>query len=332
MRLQSVYGTILQEDYPDAFSTTEEAKTHLEMLANISGIQAIIEHARARSNEITRKRLADFLRTKTENLYAYHNGLQESVRAQIKEIQGGNIEKLQKQIKALENQKDSLRYGLQEAYDDGVHNLKRDLRQELSGVVTRYIQYVTQQAKGAEGTTTETYRYQDYRGGTGFLDYWFPRYATGYRELTTVKAGYVRSELESTMLTIQNAMEQPCEDCVFNWKKDVNKAMMDVVEESDPEGKMIDIKTIRKIIRDVINSIESPEIPGQELPNELKRSGTLQGSDAENFIDTAKSYIRGLENTMKNAVANYLRSLGLEHDISTDIVSRYKRKMKKTRE
>ena len=129
------------------------------------------------------------MRTKTENLYAYHNGLQESVRAQIKEIQVGNIEKLQKQIKALENQKGSLRYGLQEAYDDGVHNLKRDLRQELSGVVTRCIQEVMQQAQGAEGTTTETYRYQDYRGGTGFLDWLLPRYATGYRETYHGKGG-----------------------------------------------------------------------------------------------------------------------------------------------
>ena len=49
-----VWGN-LQESYPDAFSTKAEAMTHLGMLANIPGIQGVIEHARARSNEITAK-------------------------------------------------------------------------------------------------------------------------------------------------------------------------------------------------------------------------------------------------------------------------------------
>ena len=137
----------------------------------------------------------------------------------------------------------------------------------------------------------------------------------------------MRSELESVVQTIQHGMEQPREDCVFNWKKDVNKAIVKAVEKADPEGEMVNISAIKRIIRSVVDNIDSPEIPRQELPGELRKSGTLQGSKAEDFINTAKSYIRDLENTMKNAVANYLRSLGLERDISTNIVSQYEREI-----
>ena len=325
----------LQANYPDAFGSPEEAKAHLAQLANIPSIQAVIDSARAKRDEILAKRLDEFLKTKTGTLYAYRDDLQKSVSDYIAKIENSDIEVIKKQLKGLEKQKNALKKNMNSAYGDCVDELATHLRSTFRSVVKACIQDAMQQAESAEGTDSRSYEVEVSRGGFfgGIIDFFAGKKSeTRYEEFATVKAVYVRNALEGVTQMIQGGIEERCADYVAEWKKQVNTAIMRAVENSDIESGAIDVLAMGQIIRAVVNSIKEPQIHAQALPSELKQSGTLQGSDAEAFMDAARSYRNNLQSTMNESVKYYVNSVknDLERwDISSVIVSRYREMIQK---
>ena len=234
-----------------------------------------------------------------------------------------------KQRKALEKQKEELQQGMNAAYEDCVDELVTDLHSKSMAVVNKCIQDAMQQTESTKGTELKRYKKQILRGGLfgEFLDWLNPKYENRHKIIPTVKAGYVRGALEGVTQKIQYEIEMQCTNYIAEWKERVNKAIMRVVENSEIESGAIDVLAMRRIIRAVVNSIETPKIHAQALPSELKRSGKLQGDDAEAFMDAARSYGQDLQSTMNESVKYYVYSVkyNLERqDISTVIVSRYR--------
>ena len=89
---------------------------------------------------------------------------------------------------------------------------------------------------------------------------------------------------------------------IINSKKILLSKVVPVLREKAGD-KNIDIHQIEKVVRNTIKSIVYPEINyTSTFPKELDKGGKLEGSEAEEFIESANNYISNFQTIVKENV------------------------------
>lgn len=327
----------LTKHYPDYF-TDEDKKlsfSSLDLLANISNIEAIIAKIRMGKDEILKKRKEEFIQAKYNSLINYKKALISYSKEQADRIKSNNVEVIIKQKANLEKGKKKAALALDEAYKDQVNELSYTLKNKLVKTLNSYFEASFTSVNEAEGTGSEKYQIDK---GSGFLwwrDIVGNRYETHTRTYTTVRTGAIRTALTRLTSNIETTISNQSIEFILEWRKNLYsilvKTLRDNINDDDLEPNLI-----RNSIRNILNLVEYPDINySGDLPVSLNATNTLRDSSAENFISAAQDYISNLRKRVNDDINSYIKRLITNlsaHDPSTKIFENYKEKIEQLEE
>jgi hypothetical protein len=333
---------LLKTHYPD-YLEDKIAKETLLTLSNIQNIQNVIQNIKSKKESILQEKEQNFEKEKLKNLQNYQEAIISEIEDKITQLQNGDIEKTKKQLSHLQQIEKSASISIDEVYYDLVEELETSLKSILIDRLNSYFKQTKKDINESEDSVTETWN-EEYTidKGSGFLwwrDLTGTRYETKTRThsetYTTARAGFVRNSLEELTDNIEITISIASKEFLQNWRKEVFRELVSTLRK-EVGDENLDVSTIQRTIRKVINSVNMPDISySGNFPKYLKKSGTLKGSEAENFLDDAHNYVSDLKHRVKSDINSYMKSLlkSLKKiDISKDIFSGYKKEIETLKE
>jgi hypothetical protein len=301
----------LTSHYPDYFSNTDKelSKSNLNLLANISSIDTIIEEIKGKKVEILNKRKNDFIRAKSDAILSYKNELIKYADSRMESIKNCDIDNLKTEQKKLKDIKEKISTILDEEYHNLVDKLETDIKAKLRNSLDEYFKTTKNTVSNAEETKIESYNKDK---GSGLL--WWRRitgnrYEEGTRSYTSVRTGSIRSALEELISDIESSTDSELKQFISSWRKSISMQLVRTMREHIDDNDL-DPQQIQKVIRHIVNSIPYPEISYTDnMPASLSAKGTLKNSAAENFLDDAKEYISVLRTRVRHDIDSFVTSL-----------------------
>ena len=157
---------------------------------------------------------------------------------------------------------------------------------------------------------------------TGML-WWKEKHS---KNVTLVKSKVIRDSLKNLISKIEDSISKEADDKIINSKKILLSKVVPVLREKAGD-KNIDIHQIEKVVRNTIKSIVYPEINyTSTFPKELDKGGKLEGSEAEEFIESANNYISNFQTIVKKDVKSYISLMTdslKKQNLGEDIISNY---------
>lgn len=320
----------LTRHYPDYFSDSDEqlSISNLDLLANISTINSIVEEVKVKKDSILEARKQEFIDAKLNSLMKYKQAILKYIDEKIENINSGSIEELKVEQKKLLKIKESVSDIVDEEYFDIVKSLEVDIKNKLMTQLKSYFKDAKNSVDDAEEIKTESYEKHVGRGGFLWL---LKKYETRYRDVTRVRTGAVRSSLENLTYEIEDSVESMSVLFIQDWKKSLNRSLLKVLRDN-VEDEDLNVQQIKKVIRNILTSIAYPNMTySGDLPASLSANGTLKGSKAEEFISDAQQYISSLQSRVRGDIKGYLEKLisALNNiEISKSIFGNYEKILK----
>lgn len=331
--VQKVWGNLTRE-YPDYFSNNDKvlSQSNLNLLANIPEIKNIVTEVRAKKDEILNKRREEFVQAKLNSLKKYKKSLISYAKEQVSRIENSDIEEIKKQKSNLNKVLKKASLALKEEYDDLLDDFQIDIKKKLIGTLNSYFKKTWESVDDAEKSETE---YYEVSNSSWYNPFSWGSSETRSRTYTTVRTGAVRNSLADLTLDIKNTISIQSQEITTQWRKNLYSQLVGTLR-SNVNDDDLDPQLIRSTIRNVLNSIDYPDIEYDvELPDSLEAKGTLTGSSAEDFIESAKNYLSSLKRIVNGDIKAYLKSLidTLEKiDPSSKIFGDYKEKIEQLEE
>ncbi|MCR4941486.1 MAG: dynamin family protein [Campylobacter sp.] len=322
----------LTQNYPDYF-TPNLALSNLQSLCNIEIIKQNIQDVKTKKDEIMAKRRENFIATILKNLNDYAQGLTTQTKQEIQTIQNSDLGELKEQIHAMKAIKNEAVPSVNEKYNDDIENLELNIKQNLLENAEAIMDDLGERASSAEGTAT---REESYEVSTSR---WYNPFSWGdtetrYRNytVTTVRAGFVRDAIEKAISKCETLIDNEYKINIKKWRDNLYKGLISVARQKAGDD-ILDIHIISRSIRNIINSVNYPDIDYQNtLPSSLCKSGTLEGSDADYFIREVYNFKSNLRSRVKNDVRNSVSSLAANLkaiNIGEDIFQEYSNEIEK---
>lgn len=317
----------LNQHYKDYFSDDLSAKANLYLLSNMQNIQNALKEVREKKDEIIRKRKEEFIKAKLNSFEKYNKSIQKDIKEKIEKIKSSDIKDIKTKKDNLLKVKSQTSEAVNWKYEDFLYENERNLNILLVKEVNKYFQNNNDEISKSEDTKTESYT-KDH----GFFSWKFfsDRYEKISYDIVVVKAGMIQNALEDLSLYIENSMKNSISEEVNSLKGNIYKQIMPILEKNDGD-KNLDLHQIQKSVRNIISSLRIPEINyTNKLPNELKKSGTLKGREAEDFIERAKNYAKSFQRNIIRDIEKHLNTLFgslKQHNLGEEIFSHYKKEI-----
>ena len=317
----------LNQHYKDYFSDDLSAKANLYLLSNMQNIQNALKEVREKKDEIIRKRKEEFIKAKLNSFEQYNKSIQKDIKEKIEKIKSSDIKDIKTKKDNLLKVKSQTSEAVNWKYEDFLDANERNLNILLVKEINKYFQNNNDEISKSEDTKTESYT-KDH----GFFSWKFfsDRYEKISYDIVVVKAGMIQNALEDLSLYIENSMKNSISEEVNSLKGNIYKQIMPVLEKNDGD-KNLDLHQIQKSVRNIISSLRIPEINyTNKLPNELKKSGTLKGREAEDFIERAKNYAKSFQRNIIRDIEKHLNTLFgslKQHNLGEEIFSHYKKEI-----
>ncbi len=317
----------LNQHYKDYFSDDLSAKANLYLLSNMQNIQNALKEVREKKDEIIRKRKEEFIKAKLNSFEKYNKSIQKDIKEKIEKIKSSDIKDIKTKKDNLLKVKSQTSEAVNWKYEDFLDANKQILKSSLNKEINKYFQNNNDEISKSEDTKTESYT-KDH----GFCSWKFfsDRYEKISYDIVVVKAGMIQNALEDLSLYIENSMKNSISEEVNSLKGNIYKQIMPILEKNDGD-KNLDLHQIQKSVRNIISSLRIPEINyTNKLPNELKKSGTLKGREAEDFIERAKNYAKSFQRNIIRDIEKHLNTLFgslKQHNLGEEIFSHYKKEI-----
>lgn len=319
----------LNQHYKDYFSDDESAKANLYLLSNMQNIQNALKEVREKKDEIIRKRKEEFIKAKLNSFEKYNKSIQKDIKEKIEKIKSSDIKDIKTKKDNLLKVKSQTSEAVNWKYEDFLDANERNLNILLVKEVNKYFQNNNDEISKSEDTKKESYIY-DKKKAWYDIYIFEERYEKISYDVVVVKAGMIQNALEDLSLYIENSMKNSISEEVNSLKGNIYKQIMPVLEKNDGD-KNLDLHQIQKSVRNIISSLRIPEINyTNKLPNELKKSGTLKGREAEDFIERAKNYAKSFQRNIIRDIEKHLNTLFgslKQHNLGEEIFSHYKKEI-----
>lgn len=303
--LQHVWRNLNQK-FPDVFSHEELAKNALNQLANIYQIHQIVSEVTANKEQILAQRRIDFENGKRTALQGYLKAWADRINEQIHQIQHADVGELRKQETELKKQQATIDVNVGGVYDDLISDIKLNLSKQLKDKLSSEMKKYDTASEGAQGTATESR--EVYVGRGGFL--WLQKkYKTETYEISTLQATPIRRAIEEVRASLEDELCYLSESYSQAWKKKIYSQVVGALREAMGDEEL-DVTIIVRAVKNVLARIpEASFCLADDMPNELKKSGQLKGSEMESYMAEADNYISNLRNTVRNQISAYMDAL-----------------------
>lgn len=303
--LNHVWGN-LNEDYKDYFSDEESAKANLKNLSNIEKVNEILSEVKIRKDDILKQKKDNFEKTKLEAIFKYKESLQSFVKENIKKMQTSDINEIINQKNNLLKIKIESSEALNNTYEEIIESFELEIKDLLANKVKSYFKQSKEDIKNSETVDRESYTYDH-----GFLSWKFgsDRNETRYTDVTTVKAGSIRETLENLTYELEDLISDESKKSTIKLKQLFYDRLIATLRDKAGDEN-IDTHLVQRTIKNLLNSVTYPEmIYTGTIPKELKKTGTLKNSEAEQFMEEVKNYISNFQQRVRNDIKNYISSL-----------------------
>jgi len=298
----------LTRHYPDSFSDTDErlSLASLDLLANISTINNIVEKVKAKKENILEARKQEFIEARLKSLLKYKEAILKYIDETIEAINNGSIKELKSEQKKLKKIKEEVSDIVDQEYFEIVDSLEIEIEIKLMDKLKDYFREAKDGINNAEGTETESY--EKYIGRGGFL--WLSKkYETRYRDVTTARTGAIINTLEDLTSKIEYSIKRTAKSFILEWKKMLNRDLVKVLRDNVNDDDL-NVTQIKKVIRNVLNTVIYPNMSySGKLPSSLSANGVLKGSSAEIYLADAQSYISSLNGRVRGDISEFLIKL-----------------------
>jgi len=312
----------LKFHYPAYFE--QNAKENLLKLSGIPKIKSLIEGVKEQKEKIINEKVQNFEKEKLKNFEEFKQELIEKFNKKIAKLNSSDIEEIKAKKEKLEKIKTKATVVGNETFRDLVDELEINLKNALLTELNKFFSEANREIRDSESTETvtktETVTVDEegiwggikrFLGGLFGQDDWGKKeeIKTYTETYTVVRAGIVRNALEELTDNVENIISLRAKEYINSWRKNIFKDLIGVLRDVAGDENL-EISVLSAAIRKVINSVELPDISySNTLPSSLRKSGTLQGYEAEVFIDDARDYVSNLKSMVKNDINNYVNSL-----------------------
>ena len=319
----------LNQHYKDYFSDDLSAKANLYLLSNMQNIQNALKEVREKKDEIIRKRKEEFIKAKLNSFEQYNKSIQKDIKEKIEKIKSSDIKDIKTKKDNLLKVKSQTSEAVNWKYEDFLDANKQILKSSLNKEINKYFQNNNDEISKSEDTKKESCIY-DKKKAWYDIYIFEERYEKISYDVVVVKAGMIQNALENLSLYIENSIKVSIDNEINSLKIDIYKHILPVLREKAGD-KNLDVHQIQKSVRNIISLLEIPEINyTNTLPNELKRSGTLKGSEAEDFIERAKNYANSFQRNIIRDIERHLNTVFdslKQHNLGEEIFYHYKKEI-----
>ncbi len=289
---------MLGKGYPSAFATPQLAREHLPSLAGMTRTQGFLDLVRNRKEAIQAASVEAFVQDRGQVLAQSLAKALEVLGHDRSAVETASGEALEGQLKAMHkariNGTKVVNVAVQQVAGDSADALTIALAAATDAVLGK----VRRAAEGARGTEVESYTVDS----AGFFAWLARGISVGGREtrthtVQTIKAGIVRNALTSLHLDLQRAQTEAVAAERTKLRKALVKAVLgrlrdaQVLADRDIDGIALEHACLTAISE--LRSFDDPQLPA--LPEELTRSGTLTGYEADRFEQAAQNYLLELQ-------------------------------------
>jgi len=298
----------LKKNYPDYFSdkNRELSIENLKRLANIERVNQIIYKVREKKDEIFKKRKEDFIKAKNKSLDEYIQELLKCIETKISDINEADLEELKKEEAELKNLKSKMSTEVDFEYEKAIAELELSLKNTMIEQLNKYFKETKKKINSAKDNETIEREVSD--------SVWYKPWTWGdshteYDTYTTVFTGAVREALEDFTSNIENSVENKIKEVLLNWREATTERLIHHLR-LELGDKNLEPYRVKQAILNVFAKISYPEvIYTGSLPDDLKKTGTLKRSSAEEFLSSAYEYVSNLRSRVKKDINNYIKKL-----------------------
>ncbi len=338
----------LTDAYPDAFSSGDKSKDSLLLLSNMGAIRKRLEEVAKEKENIISQRLQEYLKAQANNLSSLVANLLEGLESEKDRIKNADLKKISEQLKEYEKLSDKIETDFKDAYEEFVIDFIKETEDDLDETLKKFIENAEENSKKHEGEREYTdMRYkmvkEDGVSGSvkrllgGFFDWGYeekPYYVKVKRK--NIKAGAVVDFLIKMHGECAKALNRNAEAFKGIFKNKLYEKILSKLCEIIQDNGLIDKYAFKKSVNAVTDKIKFEEFDYTDLlPSEIRgQTGFLEGGEADQFIKSVESYVRGFKKTTKDDVKDYIKVLKenlKDQNFAADVLSKLVEEMQNLR-
>ena len=289
---------MLGTGYPSAFATPQLAREHLPSLAGMTRTQGFLDLVRNRKEAIQAASVEVFVQDRGQVLAQSLSKALEVLGHDRSAVEAASGEVLEGQLKAMQAARTRgtkvINLAVQQVAADSAEALTVALAAATDAVLGK----ARRAAEGARGTEVEYYTVDSDGVGAWFArKLWGGGRETRTSTVQTIKAGTVRNALTSLHLDLQRSQTEAVAAQRTRLRQALVRAVLGrlreakVLADRDIDGIALEQACLTAISE--LRSFDDPRLPA--LPEELTRSGTLTGYEADRFEQAAQNYLLELQ-------------------------------------
>jgi GTPase Era involved in 16S rRNA processing len=325
--MKHVWG-LLTDNYPDYFANGETGKASLDSLSNIKTVQEKIEDARRQKDEIKKQKQEEELTLRGKAVEEYKEKLLTALSAKIELITNSDVEKIKEDKKNLVSLRSKGTEAIDGTFEDCIDELIATLRETISNNGKGLFSIAKSGVSDEEKSVTKTNRWT-----TGHL-FWKKEHSENY-EVTTVRAGAVKNTLSELLNDLTENVITSVETAKTEWKKKVQQRVTSELRNAVNDDELIPLDMLKTTLRRMMNSLILPEFDisshsysnvyeQKEEPKQKtgpfgmlggfssgmrSRTGTLEGTDAEEFISEVNEYLGTLRTLFTKKTNEFIKDI-----------------------
>lgn len=311
----------LCSEFRDYFSDNDAntSKESLKRLGNTAFVEQKLDEVKKKKDEIladSGNQICQSLENAVESL---KQGMCKALASQISRIQTCNLDTLQNEKNGIESFCLKVEPGISRAVNESV----ADWRSETTRSMISFVNSLCGDAKSdAAQAKTEFTRHHSYTTGWIFKDY--HEYTTHHTRVSIVQ---LRASVEDFISKVNNSIKMEVLEELEQLKRKISSKISIVWAEKAAE-QSLDSDAVANRIRAIIEGLNLPDfkLPEDDLPKELKASGSAEDEQGDNVMAICRACISKLANTLSSKltdeIARYASAI-TKADVAKELLSRY---------
>lgn len=314
----------LTKNYPDYFSDEdlETSKSSLAFLGNIEPIDGCIQTVKSKKTEIFKEKLAAFEGKYKEAAKGAKKAILEYIDSRESDLKTKDIGKLEREIAETQKAYNIIGPELKECFEDTVREWYEEVKTDFENSLNNTKGEAKSGIQGAEGSYVTTWT-------TGHL-WWKKQHSA---TITTADVSAIKNSIDDYIDDYNDKMPHFIESEIYRLTKKVMQKVQHTWSEYSTSGSD-GLVELRNKVRSTITSLNFTydlEYKGAGF-SYSSYSGKAEGSDAENCLASAKSYVselnREFKSLLKGAIDDVLNKCK-NFDFAKEVLDDYVKKLEK---
>lgn len=311
----------LCSEFRDFFSDKDDctSRESLKRLGNTALVEQKLEDVKKKKDEILANSGNQICQSLENAVESLKQNMAKALASQILRIQTCNLDTLQNEKNGIESFCMKVEPGISRTVSESV----ADWRSETTRSMISFVNALCGDAKSdAAQAKTEFTRHHSYTTGWFFKDY--HEYTTHHTRVSIVQ---LRASVEDFISKVNNSIKMEVLEELEQLKRKISSKISIVWAEKAAE-QSLDSDAVANRIRAIIEGLNLPDfkLPEDDLPKELKASGSVEDEQGDNVMAICRACISKLANTLSSKltdeIARYASAI-TKADVAKELLSRY---------